>query len=276
MTDPRLVPVTERPSVLVVAGLDPTGGAGVTLDAAVARAFHVHPVVAQTGVAVQSSTRFVQRHDVPVDLLTRQLDTLAEEFRLGAVKVGMVPTPGLMTALAQWLEQRPRLPVVLDPVGRSTSGGVLSEDSAQAILRERLLPRARIVTPNLDEAAALSGLPVSGREDMLAAAERLRGLGAQWVLVKGGHLPRDRGTDLLAGPDGAEWLEVPPRPAPAPRGTGCALSTAIACGLARTETVPTSVRDAKRFLTRALDAAYVAGEARLLGVAAAGEGAEPS
>lgn len=264
MAHPELVPIEDRPTVLIAAGLDPSGGAGLTVDAAVARAFGIHPLAAQTGVAVQNTGRFDARRDLGGDLLRRQLDVLTEEFLVGAVKTGMMGTAEQVEALADWLAERPRLPLVVDPVLRSTSGGELADPKAADALARRFLPRARVLTPNLDEARLLSGRSITRKDDVPGAARALLDLGPEWVVIKGGHLPRARALDYVAGSGAGFWLEEDRLENWEVRGTGCALATGIACGLARGQVVPESVRAAKAFVTRAIDESYVAGRGRFL------------
>jgi len=263
MADPELIPVEDRPAVLVVAGLDPSGGAGVLTDAAVIRAFDLHPVTVLTAVAVQNTARLGRRFDVPVSVLQEQLALLGEEFLLGAVKTGMLATAATVEALAVWLAERPRLPLILDPVLRSTSGGALGEAGVLDAVKRVLLPRTRVITPNLEEAAALTGTALAERDRIPDQARAIRDLGPEWVLVKGGHLSRGRASDYLAGPDGEGWLEEE-RSERTVRGTGCALASAVAAGLARGEGVPDAARSAKTLVARAIEASYVAGQGRYL------------
>jgi hydroxymethylpyrimidine/phosphomethylpyrimidine kinase len=263
MADPELIPVEDRPAVLVVAGLDPSGGAGILTDAAVIRAFDLHPVTVLTAVAVQNTSRLGRRLDVPAPVLQEQLALLGEEFLLGAVKTGMLATTAAVETLAAWLAERPRLPLVLDPVLRSTSGGSLGEAGLLDAIKRVLLPRTRVATPNLEEAAALTGTAVADRDQVPDQARAIRELGPEWVLVKGGHLARGRASDYLAGPDVAVWLEEE-RSERTVRGTGCALASAVAAGLARGESVPDAARAAKSLVARGIEASYVAGQGRYL------------
>ncbi len=263
MADPELIPVEDRPAVLVVAGLDPSGGAGILTDAAVIRAFDLHPVTVLTAVAAQNTARLGRRFDLPPAVLQDQLTLLSEEFLLGAVKTGMLATAATVEVLAAWLAGRPRLPLVLDPVLRTTSGGALGEPALLDAVKRALLPRARVVTPNLEEASALTGTPVADRDRIPDQARAIRDLGPEWVLIKGGHLPRGRASDYLAGPDVALWLEED-RSGRSVRGTGCALASALAAGLARGEGVADAARGAKTLVVRAIEASYVAGQGRYL------------
>jgi hydroxymethylpyrimidine/phosphomethylpyrimidine kinase len=264
MSDPDLAAGHERHVVLLVGGFDPSGGAGLLQDASVVRALGLHPVAVVTSIAVQNTMRLARRADLPAQLLKDQLATLVEEFLLGAVKTGMLPTAEIVDALAEWLAALPRLPLVLDPVLRSTSGGILVDPEAQTAMVRALFPRARVLTPNLDEARALTGRPVSERDDLPKAAEALLELGPEWVLVKGGHLGKGEASDYLASKQGGLWFEEEARPDGEARGTGCALASAIAVGLARGEPVPEAVRRAKKAVTAAMDAGYRAGRGRFL------------
>jgi hydroxymethylpyrimidine/phosphomethylpyrimidine kinase len=264
MTEPELIPVEERPAVLTVAGLDPSGGAGLVTDAAVIRAFGLHPLTVLTSVVVENTSRVARRHDLPPAIVQEQLLVLSEEFLVGAVKAGMLANVGIVEALAAWLAERPRLPLVLDPVLRASSGGGLCDAGLADALKSRLLPNTRVLTPNLDEASALTGIAVSEREQVPDVAQRLMQMGPQWVLVKGGHLARGRAADYLVGPDTALWMEES-RADRDVRGTGCALASAIASGLARGESVPDACAAAKAFITRSIETSYVAGQGRFLG-----------
>jgi hydroxymethylpyrimidine/phosphomethylpyrimidine kinase len=263
VTDPALVS-EPRPAVLLVGGHDPSGGAGVTQDVSVARNLGIHPLAVLTTVAVQNVSRVRRRSVLSSELVRDQLDALAEEFQMGAVKTGLLGSPGVVETLADWLGDRPRLPLVVDPVPRASNGGDLAEPGTAEALVRRLLPRARVLTPNLEEASRFLGTPVGDRDALPGAAQRLRESGPDWVLIKGGHLPRGRSSDFLCGPDIAVWLEEERRGDGSVRGTGCALATALACGLAAGATVPDAARSAKQFVTRAIDRAYRAGKGRFL------------
>jgi hydroxymethylpyrimidine/phosphomethylpyrimidine kinase len=271
MPDPELIPVEDRPVVLAVGGLDPSGGAGIVTDAAAIRACGLHPVTVLTSVAVQNTNRVSRRQDLSPELLRAQLDILAEEYLLGAVKTGMLATEALVDALADWLADRPRLPVVVDPVLRSTSGSDLATTGLTEAILRRMVPRARVLTPNLAEAAALTGRSVTDRDQVPAAAQALRDRGAAWVLIKGGHLGRLTASDYLAGPDTGIWLEAPHQDRDV-RGTGCALASVLAAGLARGESVPDAARAAKVAVTRGIQSSYVAGQGRYLVLPAADPG----
>lgn len=254
----------ERHAVLIVGGLDPSGGAGILLDARVVQLCGLHAVTAATAIAVQNTNRFANRHDLPDSVFRTELAVLAEEFLLGSVKTGMLPTLEIVEALAEFLAARPRLPLVIDPVLRSTSGGDLADPSAVEAMRRLLIPRARVLTPNLEEARALTGRVIKDRSDLPEVADLLLHLGSEWVLVKGGHLTRDTAWDYLASKDGGMWLEEEGRLHGNTRGTGCALASALAAGLARGLPVPEAAQAAKGLVTAALDAGYHSGRGRFL------------
>jgi hydroxymethylpyrimidine/phosphomethylpyrimidine kinase len=253
-----------RVAVLLVGGLDPSGGAGIVQDVSVARSLGAHPLTVLTAVAVQNTSRVEERYDLPPRLVRSQLDVLADEFQAGAVKTGLLGSPALVEDVAAWLGERPRLPVVVDPVLAASSGAILGDPGTVRAMAQHLFPRARIVTPNLNEAAQLLGTRLDDRDAVPGAARRLRALGPDWVLITGGHLPRGRSSDFLCGPGTEEWLEEERRTGGPVRGTGCALAAALACGLARGETVPDAARAAKRFVTAGLDRAYTLGAGRFL------------
>ena len=254
----------ERHAVLLVGGLDPSGGAGLLIDAMVVREIGLHPVLAATTIAVQNTSHVASRYDVPATIVREQLNVSAEEFALGAVKAGLLPTAEIVEAFAEWLSDRPRLPLVLDPVMRASSGGELADAAAVKAVARLLLSRSRLITPNLHEAAALTGIAIQNRDDMQQAADALLGMGPEWVLVKGGHLSRDDAADYLASTQGGTWLVDAWRGHGNTRGTGCAMASAIAAHLAHGEAIPEAARKAKAFVTAALDDAYRSGQGRFL------------
>lgn len=264
MADPELVPVEDRAAVLLVGGLDPSGGAGLTVDAAVVRAFGLHPLPVAAGIAVQNTERLARRDDLPAADVIEQITVVTEEFLLGAVKLGMIGRAETAEKLGAWLAARPRLPAVLDPVLRTSSGGALAESGMAQVLIRHLVARVRVVTPNVEEATALTGVEIRTRDDVPAAARALRDLGANWVLVKGGHLPRARSSDFLAGPDLEAWIEEETVGERNVRGTGCALASAMAACLAAGEGVEDAAHTAKHFVTQAIEQSYVAGHGRFL------------
>jgi hydroxymethylpyrimidine/phosphomethylpyrimidine kinase len=256
-----------RKALLVVGGLDPSGGAGVLLDCRAARAARVHPAAVVSVRTVQDGSRFLEA--VPED--TKRVESAARlmlaRFPVGAVKIGALGSIANAALVAELAAEDGFPPVVLDPVLRSSSGGSLLDARAADVVRRDLLPRMTLVTPNLDEAGILAGTAVSTLDEMRAAAERLLGLGASAVLVKGGHLPSGEAADLLAEQSGLERVFRAGRlEGGEVRGTGCALAALIASHIARGAALEDAVERAKVALTGAIASAYRLGEGpRMLG-----------
>jgi hydroxymethylpyrimidine/phosphomethylpyrimidine kinase len=255
----------EIPYIVAIGGLDPGGGAGLVRDRLTATALGARVTLLGTAWTVQSRAGVQGVEPRPADAVGR---ALAEALREGAdaptgataVKVGMVATPALVRALLEGLATFSG-PVVVDPVLASSSGGRLFAGEPTELLP--LLRRATLVTPNLAEAAALAGRAVATAEDAAAAGHALLAAGCRAVLVKGGHLTGPP-TDLLCS--GETTLELPAArvPGPSPRGTGCALATAIAVALARGSTLAESIATAKAWLATQIAAARPVGAERHL------------
>jgi hydroxymethylpyrimidine/phosphomethylpyrimidine kinase len=245
---------TRRPRVLVVAGLDPTAGAGLAADLEALAAVGARGWPVAAALTAQGPSGVRGWSPVPEDLLLAQVDALLEggEERPRAVKTGMLGTAGLAAALAARLAAKDlsRLPLVVDPVLLSTSGTVLLDlgDGSPAAALEPLLRRARLATPNLPELEALTGLDVSTDE---AAVKAARALPSRAVLVKGGHREGEP-VDLLVEPRQVTRLEGRRRPGTA-RGTGCRLASAVAGLLAQGAPLEEAVRGAKAVVERYLD-----------------------
>ena len=248
-----------RSVVLTIAGFDPSGGAGIVADIRTLLQFNCWPVAAMTSLTFQNRNAMFGATHETAKSLRAQIVPIVEDTKIAAVKVGMLPTADLIIEVRCLIDEG-RLPrPVIDPVLKSSSGYELMEPGAIEIFKRELLPLALVITPNIPEAEALSGLTISDEESMRAAAGELRRLGADAVLVKGGHAGQMSGvrsqesgdrhaTDILD--DGGaihvfrdEWIEGPPV-----RGTGCMLSSAIAAGLANGEDLPRAVAAAKQFV----------------------------
>lgn len=243
------------PVVLTIAGSDPSGGAGVQADLKTFSALGGYGTTIVTALTAQNTCGVTGVHTVPAEFVRQQWDTLLEDVRVDALKIGMLATAELAALVGELLDEGRVRHVVLDPVMVSTSGHRLLDEDAMAAVR-RLLPRASLVTPNLPEAAALLGTaPAGSVGEMAAQAEALVAQGARRVLVKGGHLEgAGRSIDVLAGPDGTEQLSAPWVDTTNTHGTGCSLSSAIAALRPRCETWPAAARRAKQWLTGALAA----------------------
>jgi hydroxymethylpyrimidine/phosphomethylpyrimidine kinase len=248
---------------LTIAGSDPSGGAGLQADLKTFQAFGVHGATVVTSVTVQDTTGVRDRLDLSRALVGAQLDVVLGDLPVGAAKTGLLPDADVVDAVVERLRAR-AFPLVVDPVLVATSGDTLTSPSALGAIRDRLLPLAAVVTPNLSEAEALTGRPVRTVPEMRDAAAALCALGARAVLVKGGHL-RDRACDVLATGNEVHELEAARLAVGPVHGTGCTLSAAIAAELARGEDVFDAVQAARAYVRRALAASAALGRgSRLL------------
>ena len=246
------------PIAVTVAGSDCGGGAGIQADLKTFSALGVYGASVVTALTAQNTLGVQGIHDVPAEFVTRQIDSVFSDLAVKAVKIGMLSRIAVIAAVADGLARHAgTIPVVLDPVMVATSGDRLIADEAVAVLRDRLLMRADLITPNLPEAAVLLGESVA--EDAataVAQGRRLVALGARAVLIKGGHGHGRESIDHLVTADGALRTLAAPRIATAnTHGTGCTLSAAVAAGLAQGLTLPAAVAAAKDYLTAALAAA---------------------
>lgn len=244
-----------RPIALTIAGSDCSGGAGIQADLKTFHRFGAYGASALALVTVQNTQGVSAVHLLPPDLVAAQVEAVASDLPVGATKTGALGSAAIIEAVADAAGRLPLGPLVVDPVMISKHGHPLVADDAVAALRGRLLPRAALVTPNLHEAAALTGLAVTDEAAMRDAARALRDLGAGAVLVKGGSLPGDETIDLLW--DGRTFLRLAgPRIATRhTHGTGCTYSAAIAALLAAGTPLDDAVRRAHAFLRRAIGSA---------------------
>jgi hydroxymethylpyrimidine/phosphomethylpyrimidine kinase len=248
------------PTALTIAGVDPSGGAGVLADVKTMSALGAYACAVIAALTAQNTQSVTGVFGVPADFVRQQIDTLFADVRIDAVKVGMVGQAPVIGAVADGLAAWQPPHVVVDPVMIAKSGDALLERAAVGALRERLLPIATVLTPNLPEAGVLleSRAPDSIRE-MRRAAERLREMlahsGHRWVYLKGGHLPGGDATDLLFDGDRMLELAAPRIDTRNTHGTGCTLSAALAALLPQSADVPTAARRAKAYLGAAIAAA---------------------
>lgn len=244
------------PVALTIAGSDSSGGAGIQADLKTFAAFGVFGTSAIVALTAQNTTGVSAIHDVPADMVAAQIDAVFSDLPVAAVKTGMLSRPDIITVVVEALARWAPTHVVVDPVMIATSGARLISDDAIAHLRGELLPRASIVTPNLPEASVLcAAQPARTEAEMEAQARQLLRLGARAVLIKGGHGTGDHSVDLLVSADGVLRLAAPRIDTKNTHGTGCTLSSAIAAGLARGETLEAAVRGAKAYVQSAIIAA---------------------
>jgi len=258
--------MTEAPPIaLTIAGSDPSGGAGIEMDLKVFAALGVFGACAVTALTAQNTAGVRRVWEVPPDVVAAQIEAVLDDLRVAAAKTGMLWSDGLVQAVGDLLQRRPLAPLVVDPVLAAKDGTPLLSQAGVEALRQRLLPLAAIVTPNLPEAEALTGMKIESQEDARRAAAKLQGLGCSWVLLKGGHERGREVSDLLFGPQEEQMLSSPRLPGGPFHGTGCALSAAITAHLARGRPIPDAVSEARQFVHQLLQRALPLGKgARVL------------
>lgn len=242
-----------RPVILTIAGLDPSGGAGIVADIRTIAAFGCFPAAALTSITFQNTTGVFGVENQTAATLRAQMEPIVSDLEVAGAKTGMLPTAEIVAEVARLFQNEKLTAPVVDPVIVATSGDVLIDDEALQILKEKLFPLARVVTPNVPEAERLSGITIHNESDMRRAAEAIRLLGPGAVLVKGGHTTA--ATDILLDESGnfvefrEEFIDVGEV-----HGSGCTLSAAIAAGLGKGMTLEEAVGAAKRYVTDAIRA----------------------
>jgi hydroxymethylpyrimidine/phosphomethylpyrimidine kinase len=245
----------EYPRVLSIAGSDSGGGAGIQADLKTIAALGCYGMTAITALTAQNTLGVRAIHSVPLQMLSDQIDAVVEDIGVHAVKIGMLHSAETVQVVAAAIDRHALPHIVLDPVMIATSGAVLIDREAIAVLVRELFPKAAVITPNLDEASLLVGRPLESEAAMEAAACQLLGMGAPAVLLKGGHLAGDTVSDLLMTGEGeAHWMRAPRIPSSNTHGTGCTLSSAIAAHLALGAPLPQAVQLAREYVRGALEA----------------------
>ncbi|MDX2152208.1 MAG: bifunctional hydroxymethylpyrimidine kinase/phosphomethylpyrimidine kinase [Bryobacteraceae bacterium] len=239
------------PVALTIAGSDPSGGAGIQADLKTFHQFGVYGTAAITLLTVQNTVGVAHVECLSGDLIVRQVQAVLDDLPPAAAKVGALGSAAAIEALSSLAESF-EFPLVVDPVMVSKHGASLLAATAREALVKRLLPRATLVTPNLNEAGALAGMEVKAPKEMRRAAERIQSLGAPAVLVKGGHLA-GRAIDFLLDAEGRFWeFEGDRVDTQHTHGTGCTYSAAITAGLARGLSLREAIAAAKRYITAAI------------------------
>jgi hydroxymethylpyrimidine/phosphomethylpyrimidine kinase len=245
------------PRVLGIAGSDSGGGAGIQADLKTMLALGVHGMTVVTAVTAQNSVGVQGYWELPPEAVRAQLSSVLGDIGADAVKTGMLASAAIVAAVCDELAGL-AAPLVVDPVAVSKHGDALLADGTLETVRERLLPLATVVTPNLFEAELLTGMKISDEDGMLTAARLIAGMGPRWVLIKGGHLPGPP-VDLLVG--GNSQIRYPGERISSEHthGTGCTLASAIASWLARGEDMPGAVKGAKEYVTGAIAGGFPLG-----------------
>ncbi|MBN1421888.1 MAG: bifunctional hydroxymethylpyrimidine kinase/phosphomethylpyrimidine kinase [Planctomycetes bacterium] len=237
---------------LSIAGSDSGGGAGIQADLKTFCAFRVYGLTAITAVTAQNTLGVSEIHAIPADILQAQIDAVLEDIGADAVKLGMLGTEENVRVVAGAIDRWAVGNVVLDPVFIAKDGSALATDAARARIRDDLLPRATVITPNIPEAEALLERPIRSEADMERAARDLRELGSACAVVKGGHAEGPEASDVLCDAEGIEWLRTPREATRNTHGTGCTFSSAIAASLAKARSIREAVRIAKLYVTEAI------------------------
>lgn len=239
--------------LLIIAGSDSSGGAGVQADIKTACAFGVYAMTAITAITAQNTKGVSAVHPIPADVVRRQIIACIEDIGVDAIKTGMLANAAIVRMVAEILNTSARgIPLVVDPVMVSTSGAALLKPDAERTMIKHLLPLATLVTPNIPEARRLTGMRGTGRAALRSAAARLIEMGAKAALIKGGHSTRATIDDLLVWERGEDVYAFPRLKTRHTHGTGCTLATAIACGLAQGLALPISVARAREYVQAAI------------------------
>jgi hydroxymethylpyrimidine kinase/phosphomethylpyrimidine kinase len=242
----------DKPVVLTIAGIDPSGGAGIVADIRTIAAFGCFPAAAITSITFQNAKRVFGAEHQTAATLRAQVEPIVQDATVAAAKTGMLPTAEIVAEVVRLFREEELPAPVVDPVMISTSGHDLIGDSAFEILKNDLLPLARLVTPNIPEAERLAGFSIQSEADMKRAAEAIKALGAPAVLVKGGHRLESQtdAVDILIDDTGTiigfreEYIDVGEI-----HGSGCTLSAAIAAALGKGMSLQAAVGAAKKYLT---------------------------
>jgi hydroxymethylpyrimidine/phosphomethylpyrimidine kinase len=249
----------QRPPILLtIAGFDPCCGAGTAADLKTFAAHNCYGVAAVTALTVQSTQGVRAVHATPAATLRAQLDALSEDIVIAAVKIGMLANRANAAVVAEFLDARKFPHVILDPVSRPTAGNAeLLDEPGLKFVRDELLKRATVITPNIPEAGFLTGLEVKDLQTMKAAGQRLLEMGARAVIVTGGHL--ERPTDVFCDGSGVETFGGEHVKSPNTHGSGCTFSSAIAAQMAGGQQLRDAVILAKAYVTKAIEKSYAIG-----------------
>jgi len=246
--------------VLIVAGSDSGGGAGIQADIKTVTALGGYAASAVTALTAQDTIGVHEVRPVEPAFVARQMELVLADIGADAIKLGMLHDAGVIDAVADVLDRMaPHIPLVLDPVMVAKGGRHLLDKNAVAVLKRRLAGRARVITPNLPEAEVLAERAIETRETMIETARALLTLGCKAVLLKGGHLPGKTVIDALASADGVELFEYPRIETMNTHGTGCTLASAIATGLAQGLTLRDAVARARAYVQEAIRTAPAIG-----------------
>lgn len=242
-------------TILSIGGSDSGGGAGIQADIKTISALGCFATTAITAITAQNTVEVIALHILTPEIVRAQLEAVLSDIRPQVIKIGMIPTGGHASVIADVLKSHPLIPVIFDPVMITSTGQQLMADECLSIIRECLLPQITLLTPNIDEAALLTGMPIQSLGDMKDAALRIVKLNCKAVLVKGGHLGSNILFDVYLDQDGnQEVFESVKIDSFNTHGTGCSLSSAIAAYIARGNNMPASIRLGLSYIYEAIAA----------------------
>ena len=241
-------------TALTIAGSDSSGGAGIQADLKTMLANHVYGMSAITALTAQNTTGVTDIMEVTPHFLAEQLDSIFTDIRPDAVKTGMVSSSQLIETIADKLREYEAVNIVVDPVMVATSGAKLISDDAIETLKKKLLPLATVITPNIPEGEALSGMKIASKEDMVTAGQKICNTYGCSVLLKGGHSLNDANDLLIEQGKEPVWFMGKRIDNSNTHGTGCTLSSAIASNLAKGRSLEEAVKSAKNYISGALAA----------------------
>ncbi len=239
---------------LTIAGSDSGGGAGIQADLKTFTAFGVYGMSAITAITAQNTVGVQGIFELPVDIILEQIKSIMTDIGTDAAKTGMLSSPGIVNAVAEGIQEFNIPNIVVDPVMVAKSGDPLLSENARNVVKEKLLPLAAVITPNIYEAEVILGKSIKTIDDMKEAAIGLKEIGCQWVIVKGGHLTGEKeAIDVVYNGSDFHLLRSPYFQTKNTHGTGCTFSSAIAAGLAKGSDPLTSIKIAKNYITEAIE-----------------------
>lgn len=241
--------------VLIVAGSDSGGGAGIQADIKTVTALGGFAATAVTALTAQNSLGVKGIHEVPPEFVAQQMDMVLQDIGADAVKTGMLHRTAILDAVISGLPAAGDVPIVIDPVMVAKGGATLLDADTQKVARRRLIPLATVLTPNVPEAEILAEMNITNEDELATAGRKLLALGPGAVLMKGGHLPGKEVIDLLLSDNNIERFASPRINSRHTHGTGCTLASAIACGLAQGLTVSLAVARARHYVQEAIRSA---------------------
>ena len=255
--------MSDKPIILSIAGVDPSGGAGIVADVKTIASLDCFPAAAITSITFQNTSGVYGASHQSAAVLRAQVQPILDDFKIAAVKTGMLPTVEIIAEVARIFSENDLPAPVVDPVMRATSGDSLIEDSALDTLRIKLFPLARVVTPNIPEAERLAGFGIENLDDIKRAAEKIKSFGPAAVLIKGGHMPIGATAEaidvLLDETNGVTEFRRPYFDVGNVHGSGCTLSAAIASYLGRGKALVDAVYEAKGYVTERIRVAQKLG-----------------